>query len=634
LKKTNKLSVLLITYNEIDNIKRCIESISFADEIVVVDSYSTDGTWEFLQSQKSIRCFQNPFENFTQQKSYTLSLATYDWVYFIDADEEITASLQKEIQTTINNTQDIAAYWNYREFMFDKKPLRFGGCQNDKIQRLFKKSVCYFDPNLTVHEKLIVNGKEGTLSHKIIHYCYKNYDDFKDKTIKYGRMSAVDRYKKGTRYHFILAKVKPVWKFITRYIFKFGILDGKNGVIFAYLSALGITERYKELKKLSLQQDTSETLKMGYEAKRIFHNKSGLGNYSRNLVSKLSSYFPEHSYFLYNPKKPSSNLFKTNNQNVFEKRPTSAIYKFFYNYWRQKGIVKDLVKDGVHVYHGLSGELPAGLKKNNIKSVVTIHDLIFLNLPKLYPFIDRKIYTYKSKKAAKNADLIIAISKQTKNDIVKFYGVNSSKIKVIYQGCDPVFDGKFNAKECENTLSKYNLPKNYILNVGTIEERKNLLIIVKAISSLDTHLVVVGKETPYTKIVKDYITKYNMESKVHFVKNIESNELAILYQCAKIFVYPSIYEGFGIPIIEAMMSKTPVITTKGGVFEEVGGQQSVYVNPFDADELRVAIQKLLTDPETCKKMIDEGSKHVQKFNNNKVTREVFECYKELLSNPE
>ena len=627
---TNKLSALLITFNEIDNIKRCLDSISFADEIVVVDAFSTDGTWEYLQSQNKIRCFQNPFENFTQQKSYTLSLASNDWVYFIDADEQITPSLEKEIIAVINSNQDISAYWNYREFMFESKRLKFGGCQNDKVQRLFRKSDCGFASNLTVHEKLIVKGKEGRLNHKIIHYCYKNYDDFKDKAIKYGRMSAVDRYNKGARYHFLLAKVKPVWKFISRYFLKFGILDGKNGAIFAYLSALGIVERYKELKKLATLQASSETLNIGYEAKRIFHNKSGLGNYSRNLISKLSSEYPEHSYFLYNPKKSAHTLFKTNNRNVFEKLPSSRIFRFFYNYWRQKGIVKDLVKDGIHLYHGLSGELPEGLKKNNMKSVVTIHDLIFLRLPKLYSIIDRKIYTYKSKKAAKNADLIIAISKQTKNDIVEFYGIQPSKIKVVYQGCDPVFNGTYNAEECQRTISKYNLPKNFILNVGTIEERKNLLLIVKAISNLNIDLVAVGKETPYTKIVKDYITEHKIENKVHFVKDVELNELAILYQCAKIFVYPSIYEGFGIPIIEALMSKTPVITSKQGVFKEVGGQHSIYINPFDADELGVEIQKLLSNPKTCKKMIDEGCKHAEKFDNKKVAREVFECYKQLL----
>lgn len=626
----NRISALVITFNEIDNIERCIQSIAFADEIIVVDSFSTDGTWEFLQSKNNIRAFQHIFENFTQQKTYALSLATHDWIYFIDADEKITEPLQKEIRSKIINSNNISTFWNYRVFMFLGKPIRFGGYQNDKVQRLFRKSQCYFDPHRTVHEKLIVEGAEGILKHKLLHYCYQSFSDYKQKTISYGRMSALDRYQTGARFHWSLMILKSGWKFISKLVFKLGFLDGKKGVILAYLSALGVLERYKELMKIRMPSSTHKNLKIGYEAKRIFHNKSGLGNYSRNLIYGLSKNSPNHSFYLYNPKESSEILFKPNNTNVFERRPQSNFCKTYYNWWRQKAVVNDLVKDGIDIFHGLSGELPWGLKKTNIKSVVTIHDLIFLRKPQWYSLIDRTIYNFKFKKAAKNADLIVAVSEQTKKDIMTFYGIESSKIKIIYQGCHSIFRQRFTKEDCQKTLSKYQIPKKFILNVGTVEKRKNVLLAVKAIKDLNVSLVIVGKKTSYAKVVENYIVKHGLEKQVFFLKGVDLKELAILYQSAELFVYPSLYEGFGIPIIEALTSKTPVITSRGGVFSEVGGNYSIYVDPHDSDELKSQITRLLNHPQHCQKMIEEGIKYVQKFEKSSLTKTMNDVYINLV----
>ncbi|MGA9639715.1 glycosyltransferase, partial [Flavobacterium sp.] len=178
-------------------------------------------------------------------------------------------------------------------------------------------------------------------------------------------------------------------------------------------------------------------MNIGFEAKRFFHNNTGLGNYSRDLIRILSKQYPENSYFLYNPKQKYNSTFKIS-KNVIEKNPNS-FYKSFKNYWRQKAIVTDLCRDKIELYHGLSGELPLNLKKNNIKSIVTIHDLIFVRYPELYSFFDRKIHFLKFKKASQNADLIVAISQQTKEDIIQFLNIKADKIKVIYQGCQSVF---------------------------------------------------------------------------------------------------------------------------------------------------------------------------------------------------
>jgi len=371
-------------------------------------------------------------------------------------------------------------------------------------------------------------------------------------------------------------------------------------------------------------------MNIGFEAKRVFHNKTGLGNYSRDLIRILTKFYPENNYFLYNPKKASQTLFVSQSTNCIEKLPSTSFYKKFYNLWRQRAIISDLKKDGIKLFHGLSGELPTGLKKNGIKSVVTIHDLIFLRYPHLYSFFDRKIHFYKFKKAAQQADVVIAISEQTKNDIVDFLKIDPNKIKVIYQGCQEVFKIRYSKFESKEVVEKYNLPSKYILNVGTLEERKNALTIVKAIKDCPVDLVLIGKETDYTKEIHDYIAKNNLENKVHFLKGISSKELAIIYQLASVFVYPSIFEGFGIPIIEALYSKTPVITTINGVFPEAGGPNSIYIEPYDVQKLSNEINNILSDDNLAHQMKEEGIKFVQKFNDDQISKEIMDVYLSLI----
>ncbi len=371
-------------------------------------------------------------------------------------------------------------------------------------------------------------------------------------------------------------------------------------------------------------------MNIGFEAKRVFHNKTGLGNYSRDLIRLLSKFFPDNYYHLYNPKHSNKNKFETNNVNVFEKLPKSNFYKKFKNLWRQFGIKNDLVVDEVEIFHGLSGEIPFGLKSKNIKSVVTIHDLIFIQLPHLYSFFDRKIHFYKFKKAAKNADVIIAISQQTKKDIIQFLNVDANKIEVVYQGCNEVFKKDFTDSQFEIVKNKFDLPDNFVLNVGTIESRKNAFLIVKAIKNIETVLVIVGKETAYSNEIKQYIAENNLQNKVIFLKGLSLEELAILYRLAKIFIYPSFYEGFGIPIIEALFSKTPVITSIGGVFPEAGGPNSIYIDPENVLEMENAILKLLNNDLLRKEISEKGFEFAQQFNDENIANQYMNIYKKLL----
>lgn len=372
-------------------------------------------------------------------------------------------------------------------------------------------------------------------------------------------------------------------------------------------------------------------MKIGFDAKRAFHNGTGLGNYSRDTIRILAKLYPDNHYFLYNPKPAKIKRFPLEN-NTKEILPKSAISKKFSSLWRQKGIVKQLVEDKIEIYHGLSGELPRGIDKTNIKTVVTIHDLIFVRYPKLYSFIDRKIHFNKFKYAAETADVVIAISEQTKKDIVSFLGINSEKIIVLYQGCHAAFKEEFTTKEKNLVKQRFNLPKEYILNVGTVEERKNLLSLVKAIEDTKHHLVVVGNtKSDYAQNVLSYIKKTNLENSVHFLKNVSMQELAIIYQMASVFVYPSIFEGFGIPIIEALYSKIPVITSKDGCFSEAGGKNSIYINPTNIEEIKKAIETVSNNTELQSKMIKNGFEYAQRFNDEVIATNFNKVYTNLLN---
>ncbi len=369
-------------------------------------------------------------------------------------------------------------------------------------------------------------------------------------------------------------------------------------------------------------------MKIGYDAKRMFHNNTGLGNYSRDLVRILATYYPDNEYYLYNPKPAKINRLALTSQMVV-KQPENWLSQKLHFLWRSKWITKDIINDQLDIFHGLSGELPFGINKTGVKSVVTIHDLIFIHFPELYKPIDRKIYTAKFKHAAHNADKIVAISEQTKNDLVKFFKISPEKIHVIYQGCHNAFKQSYSDELKNAVKDKFGLPDSFILNVGTIEARKNAFSIVKAIKGNDYQLVLVGRKTAYYNEIEAYIKQHNLSAQVHFLEGLNLEELAILYQLADIFIYPSIYEGFGIPIIEAMFSKTPVITNKYGVFPEAAGPYSYYLDDVtDPNEIQNKIEEVYEHD--SRERIANSYAFVQKFNDDVIAKKWHKIYIQTL----
>ena len=365
-------------------------------------------------------------------------------------------------------------------------------------------------------------------------------------------------------------------------------------------------------------------MKIAFDGKRFFNNSSGLGNYSRDLVRILAMYFPENEYVLFNQNQSEKG------KEILELSNVSFHETSKGNFSRQLKMGKDAQKINADIFHGLSGELPLKWNEKPIKKIVTIHDLIFFRFPQYYSFFDRKIHFWKFKKAAEQADLIIAISEQTKRDIIQFLKVPEEKIKVVYQGCHQAFKKNQSVDFLNSVKEKFNLSERFILNVGTIEERKNLLNIVKAINGSEIPLVVIGKKTNYFKKIQKFLKKNKLENQVQFLENVSMEELAAIYKLADLFVYPSFFEGFGIPVIEALFSKTAVITSNLSCLPEAGGKDSVYIDPNNFEDLKAKISFLWENESERKRRAEKGFDFVQKFNDENIANDLMQVYRSVL----
>jgi glycosyltransferase involved in cell wall biosynthesis len=373
-------------------------------------------------------------------------------------------------------------------------------------------------------------------------------------------------------------------------------------------------------------------LHIGFDAKRIVRNGTGLGAYSRTLVNDLAQYPLQLS--LYAPDKGRDDL-----RSQIIQRPNVAFkyankpWPFGKAYWRSRGIVNDLQRDGVQLYHGLSGELPSGIRNSGIPSVVTIHDLIFLRHPEFYNPIDVKLYTWKFRRTLREATHIIAISECTKRDIIHYGQVPEDKISLIYQSCAQRFGAEPDPVVQQQVAQQYQLPERYILNVGSIESRKNVLQAVQSLLYIpaDISLVIIGRPTPYTHKVMAYAQRHNLQHRVKVLHGVPDEHLPAIYSMAEVFVYPSVYEGFGIPIIEAIRCGLPVVGCSGSCLEEAGGPDNIYVAPGDVLGMANAIRRSLADADHRDERIQRSQAYIQRFAGIDVAGQVNQLYHQILS---
>lgn len=371
---------------------------------------------------------------------------------------------------------------------------------------------------------------------------------------------------------------------------------------------------------------------IGIDAKRAFRNFSGLGNYSRALIRGLSQLYPYNQYILYTPDYEGDEkwLDFSKGENIKIVQP-GGIYKALpHAIWRSAGIASDIKANNTDLFHGLSGELP--VINSKIPKVVTMHDVIFLRYPQYYKSIDRHIYETKFRHACKAADKIIAISKQTADDIINLIDADPAKIEIVYQGCDKIFHTPPTIEQMQYVKEKYNLPDKFILNVGTIETRKNLVSVVKALAELpaDVKLIALGRATPYIEEVNNTIKNLGLQNRVLLIHNANFSDFPAIYKQAISITYVSVFEGFGIPVLEGLTIGTPVITSDISSMPEAGGDAAMYVNPQNPQEIASHINMLLSSPTIVESIIKKGKMHAEKFREEEVVKNVYEIYTSLL----
>ncbi|MDR3047285.1 MAG: glycosyltransferase family 4 protein [Bacteroidales bacterium] len=367
-------------------------------------------------------------------------------------------------------------------------------------------------------------------------------------------------------------------------------------------------------------------MKIGFDAKRAFFNGSGLGNYSRNLLSSLFLLHPENEYLLF-----SASTTKT----LFEaglpyQIPPAGLDALCPSLWRYKGLGKTASHYRPDIFHGLSNELPLDIKKSKSKNMVSIHDAIFMRYPQWYKWHDRLIYEQKTAFACQNADTIIATSYQTKEDILRFFKVKEEKIEVVYQICNPIFANHKDAKKRAIIAAKWNLPATYFLMAGNIEERKNIGNVIKSFKKIssDVALVIVGRNNHYATLLKDFAVQEHLHN-IFFYHDISNEELPYFYQGAKALIFASYFEGFGIPIVEALFSKIPIIASNSSCFEEIAGEAALFINPDHVDEISDAIKLLLNSAPLCQTLTENGILQSQKFEMQTIVNNLMNVYLSL-----
>jgi glycosyltransferase involved in cell wall biosynthesis len=371
-------------------------------------------------------------------------------------------------------------------------------------------------------------------------------------------------------------------------------------------------------------------------ANMILGQRVGIGVYTLNLIKNLARLDSNNEYLICG--------------NSFAKRIDAGVTSFFsqhqnftFRYRRIPGkIMKTFgVKIPILSLDSLFGSCDIYHETNYIplrhkgKIVLTIYDMTYKTCPqtlskKTLPYLDNNLY-----RAVSKADKLIAISNSTKEDLIKYFDVPTNKISVVYGGYDKIYHPIYDHNELERIRSHYQLPQKFILSVGTVEPRKNLSLLLKAYSRLpagfkkEIKLVLVGKKGWINQTFFEEIKELGIAGDITFTGFVPTEELPYIYNLADLFVYPSFYEGFGLPVLEAMACGTPVIVSNRSSLPEVVGDAGRLIDPEDYYELQTAIQQIYRDQSSREQMKNKGIEQAKKFSWEKCARETLLAYQQV-----
>jgi len=350
--------------------------------------------------------------------------------------------------------------------------------------------------------------------------------------------------------------------------------------------------------------------------------------YIVNLLKYFGNISPDDEFFIYHKKNFNSEL-------VPSEFPNYTIKKVqFHFFWTQTRFAWEIWKDKPDVVWMPMQDIPF-FRRKEIKVVATIHDLAFKYFPQYFPRKDLLKLNFLLDQTVRRADKLIAVSESTKKDLLKFYPqINEEKIRVIYHG----FDGKIFKKEISEEKTKMVLKinqlqfRNYILFVGAIQPRKNLEILIEAFELVkknypELKLAIAGEKAWMWENTLERISKSPFGNDIITIGKISFEDLAVLYQRAAVFVFPELYAGFGLPLLEAMASNVPVIAARNSCLLEIGLDAALYFDSGNPEDLAEKINSILDDEELRKKLVEKGRKRIENFSWEKCARETLDYLK-------
>ena len=379
-------------------------------------------------------------------------------------------------------------------------------------------------------------------------------------------------------------------------------------------------------------------MKVSLELQPCLKNKSGIGVYTYEISKCLQKYSDitlcGDIFNFINRNNIEKDIDGLNfNKNIFSLFPY-GVYRRVWNYVPIR--YNWLFNDESDIYHFFNFIVPPRIKG---KVITTIHDMTYVLYPETMDIRNLKRIKNDIQYSVNRADKIITVSESSKKDIIKFLSVDEAKIEVVYNGVE--YD-KFNKSYSEDEKSKirvkYTLPKNYILYMGTLEPRKNIESIIEAfslfkkentVSNQNIKLVIAGKKGWLFENIFKLVNKLSLKDDVIFTDYIDENDKSIIYNMASLFVFPSLYEGFGIPVLEAMASSVPVITSNVSSLPEVAGDAAILVEPKDIKSIAKYMDKVLADKELRNNLIKKGHEQAKKFTWESSTKKLVNIYRDL-----
>lgn len=375
-------------------------------------------------------------------------------------------------------------------------------------------------------------------------------------------------------------------------------------------------------------------MRIGFDALRALQNRTGLGNYSRRVLRALHDAGRPLELYLFSSRPARaeySGVAAELGARVIGPRRLGALAP---GLWRTFRAGRCAASYGVDVYHGLSHEIPRDLPATRVPSVVTFHDLIFERHPEYFPMIDRRSYRWRYRWSALHADRIVAVSSRTRDDLVECYGIDPARISVVPPPADPAFAVTVPAGARTAVRQKYQLPAEYLLAVGTLEPRKNHATLVAAMAAIATAgripLILVGRDGGSTASLRRLIAAKGLVNQVVIRDDVATADLPALVQGAALFLYPSTIEGFGMPIVEALNGRVPVVAASGGHLDDAGGPGTAYEAAGDPAAWAAAIAALLSDTDRTTRMRELGREHARRFEGKVVAAQLLGVYDSLI----